>query len=172
MNWQYFVVGLLCVCVCGGGITGKGVFIYRYVYQFILIVLSLRWITGLIIHFCLLPPSSQARFSRPRSNGNTNVWGKKPNSFFPNWTCILERFLHSRSFLPIWKDPGKWLICKEIITFSMLGIYVNETRQSVACNARRHSVFEHQNICVLQPWSNFIFSIASKHDLDIGHKVT
>ena len=31
--------------------------------------------------------------------------------------------------------------------------------------------FEHQNICVkLQPWSNLIFSIASQHDLDIGHQ--
>lgn len=32
-------------------------------------------------------------------------------AFFPTRACIFERFLHSLSFLPIWKVPGKWFTC-------------------------------------------------------------
>lgn len=64
--------------------------------------------TGLMIHFCLEPLSSQALRSSLISWGRTKVRGKKLNSCLPKRTCILDRFLHSRSFLPIWNVPGKW----------------------------------------------------------------
>lgn len=64
--------------------------------------------TGLTIHFCLEPLSSQALRSSLMSRGKMKVWGIKLNSCLPNWSCILDRFLHRRSFLPIWNVPGKW----------------------------------------------------------------
>lgn len=85
-------------------------------------------LTGLTIHFCLGPPSSHARFSSFRSDGRTKVCGKNPNSFFPFWTWSLERFLHSRSFLPIWNDPGKWLSWNEKACASL-----------TYCKAQKHS---------------------------------
>ncbi len=42
-------------------------------------------------------------------------------------------------------------------------IFIDLTRQSVACNARRHPVLDHQNTYAKsQTWS--------KHCLDIGHQ--
>ena len=64
--------------------------------------------TGLMIHFCRAPASSQARRSSLMSCGRMKERGKKLNSCFPKRARILERFLHRRSFLPIWKEPGKW----------------------------------------------------------------
>lgn len=61
-----------------------------------------------MIHFCLEPLSSQALRSSLMSWGRTKVRGKKLNSCLPKRPCILDRFLHSRSFLPIWNVPGKW----------------------------------------------------------------
>ena len=65
--------------------------------------------TGLMIHFFLVFPSSQADFKFARSAGSTNVCGKKPNSFLPNWASSLDRLRHSRSLRPSWNEPGKWL---------------------------------------------------------------
>lgn len=39
-------------------------------------------------------------------------------TFFPWWTIILDRFLHRRSFLPIWNVPGKWLTCKRTVNIT------------------------------------------------------
>ena len=42
--------------------------------------------------------------------------------------------------------------------------------KSLSTRREEASCFEHQSTRVtLHPWSNFIFSITSKHDLDIGH---
>lgn len=53
-----------------------------------------------LCHVCL---------SRLRSWGMMKVRGINPNSFLP-WRDISDwRFLQQRSFLPIWKLPGRWL---------------------------------------------------------------
>lgn len=64
-----------------------------------------------MIHFCLLP-SSQTFLSASVSWGRTKVCGKKSQSLLPQRPAILDRFRHSLSLRPIWKVPGKWLICK------------------------------------------------------------
>lgn len=70
-------------------------------------------LTGFTIHFWRLPHSSQAFLSNLISCGRMKDWGKKLNSFFPKRTCILDTFLHRRSFRPIWNEPGKWFNWKQ-----------------------------------------------------------
>lgn len=68
---------------------------------------SLCPLTGFTIHFWRLLLSQALRRSLA-SWGRIKDWGKKLNSFLPKRLCIRDRFRHSRSFLPIWKEPGKW----------------------------------------------------------------
>ena len=71
--------------------------------------------TGLIIHFdsLLSAVSSKTRLNKRKSAGKTKVWGTKSNSRRECTACMCDRFLHSRSFRPIWNEPGKWLIYGE-----------------------------------------------------------
>lgn len=64
-------------------------------------------LTGLTIHFWRLLLSQALRRSLA-SWGRMKDWGKKLNSFLPKRLCMRDRFRHSRSFRPIWKEPGKW----------------------------------------------------------------
>lgn len=64
-------------------------------------------LTGFTIHFWRLLLSHALRRSLA-SWGRIKDWGKKLNSFLPKRLCMRDRFRHSRSFLPIWKEPGKW----------------------------------------------------------------
>ena len=64
-------------------------------------------LTGLTIHFWR-PLLSQALRRSLASWGRMKDWGKKLNSFLPKRLCMRDRFRHSRSFRPIWNEPGKW----------------------------------------------------------------
>lgn len=114
-KYNLWVISIHVLSVCMGFILNKHDFHCWNRVLFFINFIGSDSLTGFTIHFCLGPPSSHARFSSFRSDGRTKVCGKNPNSFFPFWTWSLERFLHSRSFLPIWKDPGKWLSWKEKI---------------------------------------------------------